>query len=1026
MSIADLGISVRSSEVKQASGDLERLTSSSVKADAAIERLGRSSSTANADFARISAGVEQANTALTRLVALGEQSNAALSRIASGSVAAREGLRLVAREADNTVTRVRAMNDNMAQFRRQNLTYQLFDVGQMTALGQNPALTLMQQGPQIAQLYSGSGGVNAALRDAGSLAGTLVTKLWPIGIAAAAGGLAIRSLQDDIENATGKTVSFGDTAAGVFRAIKEDITTQLKPVIDDVAPWFNAAWDKIGGGAVTAAEMIINSFHAAYVDVEYLWSQFPNMMGSLVIQGLNAMIGGIQTMIQAAASEIDRFIGKINEALEKADALLPGKGFRVPTIGTIPFGAPLPDTYGDELRRATEERNRSVDRIMSGQPLRDYYRSIRDRVADDAQFNLPSGGTGSAIPIPSFRGIDDMPGDQEYLQDFQKKNEARIRQLEDQKNALGLTGGALEAFRIQQEAVNAALSANIELTPEQLELIKKQANAYGQMAEALAKAKLAKDLAFERDQLGRSDLEQTVAETLRQSGLGDDLNGPDAAIIRSNELLKKQVDLWKDVRKSGMDAYSDIFDLAFDGFDNWQERLSDIAKDMAKNIFDLSVKNPFLNEQYGANLPTMSQTGGIGGFFAAMLGMTPNPALNALGAQSVGAMTVTAGSVVVTGSIGVGGGSGVLDRILSPANSNGGLKSSDFAPMSLSGIGSPGGGAYGSDLVSNIRALAGNIGASPRDLAALMSFESGLNPSIWGGSGGNYYGLIQAGANERKQYGITPGGTLADQFAGIERFFKDRGFKPGMTGAQLYSTVNTGNPFTGHRSDEANGGTWGSANDKWNYQMEAHFAKADALLNASTENASDALGKLSGSSVSTAQSLAGGLGKLGNALNQFPSPPGGGGGLLSGLGNMLGGGLSSLFSGTSAFNWLSSNPGGYIGLYADGTENAPEGWAWVGERGPELRKLRAGDVIRSNPRSMEMMAAARGGGPSKTEMHFHNAPAVLHQQESDDGEGGKRMDIWFEQQTAKATSRRGSAANKALASMGLTRPMKVR
>ncbi|MGX9182471.1 phage tail tape measure protein, partial [Mesorhizobium sp. BHbdii] len=39
---------------------------------------------------------------------------------------------------------------------------------------------------------------------------------------------------------------------------------------------------------------------------------------------------------------------------------------------------------------------------------------------------------------------------------------------------------------------------------------------------------------------------------------------------------------------------------------------------------------------------------------------------------------------------------------------------------------------------------------------------------------------------------------------------------------------------------------------------------------------------------------------------------------------------------------------------ADGTESAPAGWAWVGERGPELRKLRAGDVIRSNPRSMQM------------------------------------------------------------------------
>ncbi|WP_144223471.1 hypothetical protein [Mesorhizobium amorphae] len=253
--------------------------------------------------------MEQANAALTKLVALGEQSNAALSRIASGSVVARDGLRQVAREADHTITRVRAMNDNMAQFRRQNLTYQLFDVGQgATLAGGDPrmlGMVAMQQGPQIAQLYAGQGGVNAALRDAGTLAGGLVTKLWPVGIAAAAGGLAIRSLQDDIAKATGKTIEFGDAAAGAFRAIKEDITAQLKPVIDDVSPWFSAAWDTVGGGAVTAAEIIINSFHAAYVDVEYLWGQFPNMMGSLVTKGLNAMVGGIQTMIQTGATYID-------------------------------------------------------------------------------------------------------------------------------------------------------------------------------------------------------------------------------------------------------------------------------------------------------------------------------------------------------------------------------------------------------------------------------------------------------------------------------------------------------------------------------------------------------------------------------------------------------------------------------------------------------------------------------------------------------------------------------------------------
>ncbi|MCR6657978.1 MAG: phage tail length tape measure family protein [Asticcacaulis sp.] len=55
------------------------------------------------------------------------------------------------------------------------------------------------------------------------------------------------------------------------------------------------------------------------------------------------------------------------------------------------------------------------------------------------------------------------------------------------------------------------------------------------------------------------------------------------------------------------------------------------------------------------------------------------------------------------------------------------------------------------------------------------------------------------------------------------------------------------------------------------------------------------------------------------------------------------GGIASILS--SIFN---------IGGHADGTESAVPGYAWVGERGPELMKMRAGDVIKSNPASNAM------------------------------------------------------------------------
>jgi SLT domain-containing protein len=46
-----------------------------------------------------------------------------------------------------------------------------------------------------------------------------------------------------------------------------------------------------------------------------------------------------------------------------------------------------------------------------------------------------------------------------------------------------------------------------------------------------------------------------------------------------------------------------------------------------------------------------------------------------------------------------------------------------------------------------------------------------------------------------------------------------------------------------------------------------------------------------------------------------------------------------------------------IAGYAVGTENAPPGWAWVGEQGPELMQMKGGERIKTNADSMRMMAS---------------------------------------------------------------------
>lgn len=104
---------------------------------------------------------------------------------------------------------------------------------------------------------------------------------------------------------------------------------------------------------------------------------------------------------------------------------------------------------------------------------------------------------------------------------------------------------------------------------------------------------------------------------------------------------------------------------------------------------------------------------------------------------------------------------------------------------------------------------------------------------------------------------------------------------------------------------------------------------------------------------------------MADILKQFPNPLGGvnfGGG-VAGKGGLLGtiaAGIGGLFG---------------IGRNADGTENWPGGWSWVGERGPELAYMPAGAKVLSAPASQKAMGAvtvnvtlnANGAGPNEVQ-----------------------------------------------------------
>lgn len=129
------------------------------------------------------------------------------------------------------------------------------------------------------------------------------------------------------------------------------------------------------------------------------------------------------------------------------------------------------------------------------------------------------------------------------------------------------------------------------------------------------------------------------------------------------------------------------------------------------------------------------------------------------------------------------------------------------------------------------------IGANPLDLATAISYETAgtFDPMKRGPTTqyGQHRGLIQFGEPQARQHGVDwndPIGSQLGPNGAIASYFRSSGFKPGMSGLDLYSTINAGAPGKYGASDANNGGAPGSVRDKWDRQMGSHRQKASALL----------------------------------------------------------------------------------------------------------------------------------------------------------------------------------------------------
>ncbi|MEY9717854.1 hypothetical protein ABIA22_000344 [Sinorhizobium fredii] len=109
-----------------------------------------------------------------------------------------------------------------AGFRRQNLGYQVFDIGQGAASGMPLGMIAAQQLPQIAQLYAGpGGGVKTILKDISGLASGAVAAVGAMPLALAAAGAAAILYDRNVSSASVKAEQALARHGEALKRIKE-------------------------------------------------------------------------------------------------------------------------------------------------------------------------------------------------------------------------------------------------------------------------------------------------------------------------------------------------------------------------------------------------------------------------------------------------------------------------------------------------------------------------------------------------------------------------------------------------------------------------------------------------------------------------------------------------------------------------------------------------------------------------------------------------------------------------------------
>lgn len=517
---ASAGIRSFDAAATGAAGTTDRLSKTALSASTAMGTVGKAAVGASSGINNLVTATTRANTGFAAADAHVEAYRASLAKLPAAAQGAQSSLNRLGAAANDNINRLQSTPGNIAA--------QFQDIGVTAAAGMSPMLIALQQGTQLSSAMAGGvgnllagfrqlfsvttiltiglvGAVAAGLQmvDWMSLAKTLLHGLadameeFAVVAAYAGAVLAIAFAPQIITWIATMTVQIGGVLVGAL--VKATTAMVAFALANPFAAIVLAIGLVIGamillndtfGGVFTdaiawvkkAANFIIGALVGAFNAVKAVWKQLPAAIGDYVIQAANWVIKTLENMVNRSILIVNAMTAQLPFGL--GDDL---------KMGNVSFGE-----LDNPLAGAADAVNEAVSAEMGKAKGVDYVGGIVEGIQSAAGWaaNKLRGFADTLGLSPDDKkkagakkgGMSELEKIAKAYEDLIAATEKRIKALQVETTALGMTEAAARLYRNEQDLIAQALDKNIPLTD-------KVRQKLSELAQTLTNAEIGKEVA---------------------------------------------------------------------------------------------------------------------------------------------------------------------------------------------------------------------------------------------------------------------------------------------------------------------------------------------------------------------------------------------------------------------------------------------------------------------------------------------------------------------------------------------------